>query len=188
MKKVPSFKGILDLLAFFVILLFVAIFMLFQNIKNQNENSSNLQNEIDLSAKQNQYTMSLQKSLQDSNSNIKKVNDSILSSGGTVGFIEKLENVAKDNGLNIIVDSLSVEDIHGVTSDGLTSLKILASAQGSWTGTIVFLTKLESLPFIMRVEKFDLANSSDNLTGLPTPISSAQNWLSTFEIRVLEYK
>jgi Tfp pilus assembly protein PilO len=188
MKKITSHKVILVLLALSVILLFGVIFMLFQNIKNQSENTSSLQNEIDLGTKQNQYTIFLQKSLQDSKSDIDKVDGSILSSDGNVGFIEKIETLAKDNSLNISIDSLSVEDIPTIDSNSLTSLKIRASAQGSWPDMVVFLTKLESMPFVMRVEKFDLLNSSDNPIGLPPPTSSKQNWLSTFEIRILEYK
>ena len=188
MKKILSLKGILCLTALFVILLFGAIFALFQNIKNENENASKLQNSIDLSTKQNQYVTLLQRSLQNSNGDIVKVNNSILGSDGDVAFIEQLETVAKDNGLAVIINSLSVEDIPNVTSDNLISLKIRTSVQGSWMGMVTFLTKLESLPFVMRVEKFDLTNSSDNPIGLSTPASSAQNWQATIEIRVLQYK
>jgi mannitol-specific phosphotransferase system IIBC component len=188
MKKIQSLKGILGLLSVIVVLFLIAIFMLFQNIKNQMEDASNLQNKIDVATRQNQYTISLQKSLQNSKADIDKVNSSILSSDGNVSFIEKFETLAKNNGLNVSIDSLSVEDIPNINSDNLTSLVVRASAEGSWTGTIVFLTSLESFPFAMRVEKFDLLNSSDNPVGLPPPTSFKQNWLSTFEIRVLEYK
>ena len=188
MKKILVPKVILGLVTLSVVLLFGAIFVLFQNIKNESENASKLQNSIDLSTKQNQYVTSLQTSLQNSNGDIAKVNGSILRSDEDVTFIEQLENVAKNNGLNVVISSLSVEDIPNVTSSSLTSLKIRTSMQGSWIGMIVFLTRLESLPFVMRVEKFDLTNSSDNPIGLTMQASSTQNWQATIEIRVLQYK
>jgi hypothetical protein len=168
-------------------LLFGAIFFLFQDIKSKNENASDLQNSTDLSIKQNQYSVSLQESLQNASSSITEINNAILSPDGDVDFIEKLENVAKGSGLDIVIDSLAVEDIPNVTSDDLTSFRIRAEAQGGWAGTTTFLSKLESLPFVMRVEKFDLTNSSDNPAGLSSPVS-AQTWQTTFEIRVLQYK
>jgi Tfp pilus assembly protein PilO len=188
MKKLFSIKGILCLLILLTILLFVAIFALFQNIKNEDENASQTQNEINLSEKQNQYSVSLRESLQNSNSNIAKVSGSILSSDGDVAFIEQLENVAKENGVSITIDSLSVENIPNITSNNLTSFKIRAEAEGDWNGMMAFLTKLESLPYVARVEKLDLANSSDNPLSQTTPATSAQSWQSVFEIRVLQYK
>ena len=188
MKKLFSLKGILCLFAFLVVLLFVDIFILFQNVKNQNENVSKTQNEISHSEKQNEYTASLRESLQNSNSEIAKVNNSILSSDGDVAFIEQLENTAKENGVGIIIESLSVEDIPNVVSGDLTSFKIRAEAEGGWNGMMAFLTKLESMPYVARVEELDLANSSDNPLSQTTPVASLQSWQSVFEIRVLQYK
>ena len=138
--------------------------------------------------KQNQYSVSLQESLQNSKPEMEKVNNSILSKDGDVGFIEKLETVAKSNGLDVVINSLSVEDIPGVNSNNLTSLKIRATVEGGWAGSVSFLTKLESLPFILRVEKFNLANFPTNSISLVPSKDPAQNWQSVFEIRVLKYK
>jgi Tfp pilus assembly protein PilO len=187
MKKFLSPKIILGLLVLLVILLSGAIFFLFQNIKSENENASDLQNSINISTKQNQYSISLQESLQNASSSIAKINNSILSSDADVGFIEKIEDAAKGSGLAVVIDSLSVEDIPNVTSDNLTSLWIRVRVQGDWAATMVFISKLESFPFIIRMEKFDLTNSSDNPIGVPAP-STAQTWQTTFEIRVLQYK
>ncbi len=189
MNKTQSFKGIIIFLALVVILLFGAIYFLFQSIKGENENASNIQNSIDISTKQNQYTLSLQESIQNASGDIKKVNDSILSFDKDVNFIEQLENLARENGLSVSIDSLSVGDTPNVSSDNLTSLEIQASAQGSWAGMMVFLSKLESMPFAMRVERFDLANSSNNspnLSGVKN--STPQYWRTTVGMRVLQYK
>jgi hypothetical protein len=188
MKKNSSLKKIIGLLVLAVILLFGGIFLLFQNVKDQTENASKIQNDISSTESQNQYVMSLQESLKNSNPDITKIDNSILSTDQDVTFIESFETLAKNNGLSIVINSLSVGDIPNVTSNNLTSLEIRASAKGSWIGTISFLSKLEAMPFIMRVEKFDLANSSDNPIGQPLPKNSTQIWQSIFDIRVLQYK
>jgi Tfp pilus assembly protein PilO len=186
-RKISSLKIILGFLILAVVLLFGVYFLLFQNIKYQNTTASELQNEIDLGTKQNQYATSLKQSLQDSDSDISKVNNSILPIDGDVGFIEQLENLATNEGLSVSIDSLSAEDIPNVDSDDLTSLLIKVNAQGSWTKMMDFLSKLETLPNVSRMEEFDLANSSDNPQGFPVA-GNTQSWQVTFQIRVLQYK
>jgi regulatory protein YycI of two-component signal transduction system YycFG len=186
MKNFLSLKGIMTISIMIVLILFSAIIYVFFAIKNENEKSVLLQNEIDLMVRQSRYEISLQQSLLEASTSIYKINDAILSSDQDVTFIEQLENLAKDNNLYVKIDSLSINDIPKNNSDSLTSLFARATVSGKWNSIMIFLTKLESMPFIMRVEKLSLTNSSDNPIGLP--ISSAQDWAAAFEIRVLQNK
>lgn len=190
MKKEAALKRILILL----IILFVSIFWVyysgFVDIKSKSENISQTESQLSNSIQQSQYMSLISHDVSLADSSIKQINDLIIDRENDVVFIEKFESIAKKNGLDIKINSLAVETLttqnDNKMSDNLTTLKIKATTNGSWQKTYIFLTQLESLPFVIRIDKFALINSSD--TALDQPKKGIQNWQAIIEMRVLKYK
>ena len=175
-----------------VLSLFVVQYLLLIDIKNKNEKFDFIKNELSDQTEKRNHIDSMQKMLQDSNSDISLLNGSIVQSDGDVKFIESLESMAQKNGLEIKMDSLSVEEDKTLSKGGLVFLKIKASVKGGWSGMYSFLTQLESMPFKIRIDNFflssGLAESPDGAPDGAKAVSAGRAWQSSIDMRVLKYK
>jgi hypothetical protein len=180
-KKTPIILGIV------VLLLCVAMYFIFTDIKKKNEHVSILDNELSLDSHNQEYLHSMNKMIQDSNSDIARLNDSVLASDGDIDFIENLEKLAHDNNLSIEIGSLGFTDDTMIKSDSFTFLKVDAHTKGSWVGTYAFIASLEALPLKVRIDKFTFSKMEDK-NGADTESSIKNAWQSNFEIRILKYK
>ena len=188
MNQSSLFKKIL---AFLIIIIFVFCFLyyiIYNDIKLKNKHTSELQNSISHRLKQDQYMSSVKMDVFNANSDIEKISNSIVSQDGDVVFIELLENIAKNNGLVLTISSLAVDDTNSLSTSTMTTLDIRAKLNGSWKGTYLFLSELESLPYNIRVDRFSLVNMLDNVVVLNKSKLTEVLWSSDFEIHVLKYK
>ncbi len=113
---------------------------------------------------------------------IKKVQNTVVASDGVVNFIEQLEKIARNNGITIKNNSIS-EDADSKLSTSTTFLKIRSETSGSWVGTYKFIYELESLPYKVSINTFNLSTegiSEDSVSG-------TGNWNAVFEIKLLKY-
>lgn len=131
------------------------------------------------------YLFSAQKIIENLSSDIEHINDSIVSSDGEVEFIENLEEVAKESGLSIEINSILLETNPKLASSSVSILRVRAKTRGSWSNSYLFLSRLESLPYKVKINKFGLVNSSEVISGSSR---SSSIWQSSFEIDVLKYK
>jgi hypothetical protein len=139
--------------------------------------------------KSQQYMISLERTIQNADPDIIRINNSIIAKDGDVEFIETLEQMAKTNGLSVSIDSLTLENNPILAGSNVTILRIKAKTQGSWLGTYTFLSELESLPLKIKVDKFGFANGgSDTQTPSGKSAKATVVWQSIFEIVVLKYK
>jgi hypothetical protein len=169
------------LLLFLILTLFAVYYFCFVDIQNKNKNISKLENDMAVSTKRTEYLLSVERSVQSAGNDIEKVNSSVLAKDGEVGLIDLLENTAGQNGLQISIDSLSVDNSYtAMGKTNLTTLDVKATVSGNWSGVYTFLSELESLPFISRIDKFALTSLSDGV--------SAGKWSGIFEIHILKYK
>lgn len=131
------------------------------------------------------YLFSAQKIIENLSLDIEHINNSIVSRDGEVEFIENLEGVAKESGLSIEINSILLETNPKLASSSVSILRVRAKTKGSWSDSYLFLSRLESLPYKVKINKFGLVNSSEVISG-----SSRSNsvWQSSFEIDVLKYK
>ncbi len=179
----------------FVVLLGVALafvyYQLFQYIKNTNETASKGEYDVVVSFKKQQYVSSTDKLVFAANPDINKVSNSIVATDGDIVLIEQIESSARSQGITISIDSLSIEDDPLLAGSQMTFLKIKAKTKGSWGNTYQFLGEVESLPYQLRIEHFDMLNSqSISDGGSPSaPITSKNNseWAGLFEMRVLKH-
>ena len=173
----------------FVLILCVLFYIVFKEIKDKNENISKLRDELLFQTKKQDYMISMQKTIQNANSDISTINNSIVPNDGDVKFIEDLEKMAKDNKLSIDISSLTIEDSSLLTKNSLTILRIKANIKGGWSGTYVFLAEIEALPFKVKIDKFSLNNvKNEDSPEAKVPAVSTGEWQSSIEMRVLKYK
>jgi hypothetical protein len=183
MKSRKSLINTFIFLAILVVALLGCNYYLYRDVKIRNLHISDLEYDLSQEEENKAYLASTQKLLQNISPDIEDLNDSIISKDGDVEFIENFENLAKNNGLKITIDSLVFEEIKGFPSASVTSLKIRAKTEGSWSGTYVFLNQIEALPFKIKINKFSLINRTETLDKDKTN----SIWQSTFEIVVLKY-
>lgn len=188
MKSKRPYKEILIFLGVVITLLFASHYFLYTDIKRKNENISSLKQEAAHQLKRNQYLLNLQKTFQNTDSDIARINNSIISSDGNIEFIEDLESTARADGLSIAINSLVFEEDPSVSSGNITIFRVKAETNGSWDGTYKFLAELESMPLKVKINSFGLTNSTQN----PSPGSKSSKpisiWHSSLDINVLKYK
>lgn len=186
MNNKKYLKKILVLCVVIFVALSTLIIFVFLDIKHKNENIFALESELDNKSEKNDYLLSIQKVVQNSDDSINKINNSILASDGDVTVIEKIENLAKNRGMDIEIESLSIDAIPSSKDKNIVSLDIKAKTTGTWVNTYDFLSEIEALPYVVRVEKIVLNSSNDNAQS--KLLSSYPKWQSIFEIRLLKYK
>ena len=179
--KIQQFKKILAVLALVIAGLFAVSYFLIFQIKFKNNNISNYLNELSFQTERQQNVISLKKMLNKNSLDIVHINNSIVGNDGDVQFIESIEALAHENGLNININSLSFENSPATLNSQMMIFKIKGQTYGSWSGNYIFLEELEAMPFKIKIDKFSMDIGID--PGLKTT-----SWQSNFEIRVLKYK
>lgn len=184
-----SLKVILATLSLLVFAMFVFIYIVYADIKSKNERISLLSNSSTFSNSRLDYLISTGRIIRDLDADIERINNSIVAKDGAVKFIESLESIARDRGLSIVIDSLTLKDSpeSGSGSSSVAILEIRAKTQGGWASTYRFLAELESLPFKIRVNQFSLVNTMAESDTKKADDTDGK-WQSAFEINVLEYK
>ena len=172
-----------------VIVVFILYYFVYQGIKSKNEHISSLSNDLSSQGDKQDYLISTQRIIQGISSDIDRINNSIIAKDGDVGFIENLESLAREVGLTMEIDSLVLVDNPEFASSSIVTLKIRAQVSGNWVGTYRFLAQLESLPLKIKINKFDLRNTTIEISPDVKKSGSSNNvWQSAFEIDVLRYK
>jgi hypothetical protein len=187
MNTKKSFKITLVVLGIIVLGFLGIYYFVYRDIKTKNEHISSLTQQLDFQSGRQEYLLSTQRMIQNLNSDMEKINNSIIGTDGDVTFIEDLENRAKNNGLEIEIESLAVEEDKAFSASGVTTLKLKAKTKGNWSGTYTFLSTLESLPFKIKVNNFALKNDTSSLSPEGVQVYSPI-WQSSFEITALKYK
>jgi hypothetical protein len=188
MKGNNHLKKILVLPTLLVLVITGVMIFVFLSIKNKNEHISDLRNELAFQMTKQQNMISMDQLVEKARPDILLIDNSIIAKDGDVAFIEDLEEIARKNGLDINIESLSFEDNPQVASSTMTTLKVKAGTKGSWAGTYKFLAQVEALSFRVKVNNFAFVNSSDETVFNRKKTSNPQGWQSRFEISVLKYK
>ena len=188
MNILKSYKKIL-ILGLCVIGFYGIYYALFMDIKNKNEHISVLENELSSGNSKQQLAISMQQMIKNSDSDITRINDTIVGNDGDVLFIENLESLAKLNNLSISIDSLAFQNHPLLSSSTITFFNIKGKIVGRWLGTYLFLAQLESLPLKVKINDFAFANTTEG-SELDTKKFGTQGntWQSVFDISVLKYK
>ncbi len=186
--KEKSSNKILILLSVIIVGLFISSYFIYTDIKRKNEHIGSLNQEAAYQLKRNQYLLTLQRTFQNTDSDIARVNSSIIPSDGDIKFIDDLESTARADGLSINIGSLVFEDNPSLTSSGITNFKIRAETSGSWSSTYKFLAQIEFMPLKVRVNSFGLSGSLQSPSSGSKSSKGGSLWHSVFEINILKYK
>lgn len=189
MHNYKSSKIILIILCILVIVIFVACYFVYGDIKNKNENYNFILHDLSFQNDKQDYLASKLKMVDDMGTEINAVDNSIISKNGEVGFIESLESLARENGLSIEISSLTLDNSVNLASSSINVFNIKAKTEGSWYGNYVFLSRLESLPFKVKINMVGLTDSSKDVVSDANNSNPTNNtWQSVFDIGVLKYK
>ena len=186
MNQSGLFKKIIGALSLTSIILFGAIYFVYNQIKTKNENILNIEQDLSSKNTKHDYLISLQKLVESIDPEIKKVESSIVPKAGDVAFIEELELLARNSNLIIEIESLNLTSDPKNDSSPLATLKVKVKATGLWSDVYKFTYEMESLKYKIKINKFTLANKEE-LTSVRTT-SQNKEWQANFEISVLEYK
>ena len=168
-----------------VVVISLALYMVYVDIKTKNENHHAILHDLSLQGERVGYLALAQKSIDNISSEIDLVDSSIISKDGDIKFIENLEQIAREHGLSIEITSLFFENNPEFSPASMDILKIKAKTKGSWIGNYSFLIRLESLPFKIKINKYNL-KSVQPITE--AKVKTDNTWESVFEIDVLKYK
>ena len=138
-----------------VVVLLVIYVVMFNSIKNQNNQISILRNQVDIEIQKDQRLHSIKQLLSDLNPELGQIDSFFVKSDGVVSFLEYLESLGRSINLSITVNSVSVND---QSDNGLPydQLKIEFVAQGFWGSITQFLSLLEASPYGVIVERVQL--------------------------------
>lgn len=187
MYNTQTLKKILLVIGILILIIFVSYYFIYKEIRFKDETYQTLLRDLSFQDAKEEYLISTEKTVDSLISDISRVNDAIVSKDGEVEFIETLESIAKESGLSIEIDSLVFSNDETIVSESVGVLKVKAKTKGSWVGSYIFLSRLESLPLKLKINSFGLSNSlSENVVGKKIIRSSV--WQSVFEISVLKYK
>ncbi len=187
MNQSKPFKKIISVLVLVSVLLFVAMYFVYAEIRSKNLRVSEVEQDLSQKNTRYDYLLSMQKLVKDSENDIKKIDDSIVPKSGDVLFIETIENLAKSHNLTITIESLNLTSDPKLESN-VATFKIKASVEGLWSDLYLFASEIESIPVKVKINKFSLKNK-DEIPADKTKIANmGKSWRGSFEISVLEYK
>ncbi len=118
---------------------------LFSEIRTTNRHISELLNQIDAEAVQESTQNSIKALVAETAPLRKQVQSYSIDKEESVSFIELLEDVGKEVGVAVSVQSVAIVERPGVTS--FENLQLTLKATGSWQSVVRFLGLLESLPY-----------------------------------------
>lgn len=187
MKNSKSLKGIVIMLSLFVLVLFVAQYFVYRDIRIKNQKISVLERDLSLQENRQEYLIAMEKQINSMSADLEKIDNSILSADGEVGFINSLEDLAAKNKLKFEPEFLgSDENDPTLKNTNIKTFTIRAKVTGSWIDTYTFISELESNPIKIKINKLALSNVSAD-SGVDVK-KFGQKWQSIFEIVVLKYK
>ena len=140
---------------------------------------------IDLSggAKKATYEKERAKAIRDLSSETledqKKISSYIVSSANVVSFLESIEQLGKVAGVQMEIDSVGSVVPKGDQSKLWERLRLIVSAEGSWSGNLNILYLLETIPFQVTTERVVLDQKKDE---------KKNSWHSEITFSVLKEK
>src|SRR4051812_41886296 len=139
--KYALIVGIVLVLIFFIFHLF-----LIKDIKERNENISVWEREIALQDRTQGYLISQKRMLENADSDLSKIENSIVPKEGEVKFIQDIEASARRLGMDIEINSITFEENATTTKANLGILVLKTRVSGTFSATYKFLEEIESLP------------------------------------------
>ena len=183
-----QFKKTKQIFALVTVLLVVSIVMyviFFINIKEKNKNISSIVSEIDLVVKKEVRLKSVKNLIKETEGDHIKLNTYFITDDKVVDFIENIENMAKDVGVDIEVVSVYVNDIKddSIQKNNISELlRLSIEMSGKWSNIYHFVSLVEKLPFKIDILNINLENmyNGDN--------ENPENWKGVLNLSAVKLK
>jgi len=139
--------------------------------------------EIKDETKKGESYLFMKKDIENNKNSINRVYDYIIKSDEIVNFMQKIEDLAKENGLTPEVKSVSFEGVAGNNISNIESMRILVDVTGEWKSVEYFLEILENYPISLDIKKFSL-----NKTDIVIKNKKVPQWTGSFDFSVIKIK
>jgi hypothetical protein len=146
-------KSIILILVLLLLLVLGILMFLYIKTKKDFAEMKSLSSSVFEYSKQSEQILNLRTNSEKFRGDIAKINGYLVSSGGEVDFIEKIENLARKQNLSSEITSVSIDNDKVLYKDGLEYLVLNLKTYGSWNSTFTFLSMLENMPYNISVEK-----------------------------------
>lgn len=180
MIKKPHYYSMAMLLVF-VLVSGYAYYSLIKTVWSKASLVSSYNNDIVFGDQKKQYTNSMLRSFEDAQVSVDKLQGFFVKKQGEVEFIEFIEKTARQKGLEIGIDTVSLDSAPGIANHGMEYLMLRLHVSGSWSSVWNFSQTLEVLPYAVDVNSVALLRGE---TGSTTPAV----WKGVYSIRVLKKK
>lgn len=180
MKKTYSY--IMAFLGVCIVCAGLGYFLLIKNVWSKAALISSYKNEIAFGDQKNQYAESMLRSFETTQGDIDNLQNFFVKKQGEVQFIEFIEGVAKNEGLVVGIDTLSLDSSEEMKVHGMEYLVLRFHVSGPWSRVWNFSQSLEVLPYSVDVESLALIREDTKQTTGPVM------WKGVYNIRILKKK
>ncbi len=142
---------------------------------------SSYNNDIAFGDQKRTYAESMLRAFEANQKDIDDLQNFFIKNQGEVEFIESIENFAKEKGLLVAIDAVSVESPKDIASHGMEYLVLRLHVEGSWAGVWIFSQTLEALPYSIDINSLALLRKE-------VGPQEAALWKGLYNIRVLKKK
>jgi len=157
------------------------LYYMFGLIRQTNQAIAGFQSTLEFDKQKQDYLISTGRVIQSANSDISRINNSIIPSDGEVSFIEQIEALARSNNLQITIDSLSADSSDALDAAGMGRLTIKIKSSGAYASIHRFLQQIEAMPLKMALDQVNLQTDRSKDKAIAP-------WNLTMTIYVLKYK
>lgn len=121
-------------------------------------------------------------------SKIQQVQNSLIASGEDVSFIKYVESLGEKNKVELRNNSISLQNNPELDGVGLTDLSHKFEIKGSWNSVYAFAYGIESLPYAVRINRFEIVDTGNTTPLDPKKEKAPGQWQALFDITVLKFK
>jgi len=158
-----------------------AYFFLMQNVWEKAARVSAYKNDIIFGDQKKQHAESLLSSFEAMQPDVDSLRNFFLKRSGEVDFIEFVEKIAKDEGLEIKINSVSLDSPAPLATHGMEYLVLRVEVKGTWPSLWNFSKLLPTMPYSVDVNSLALFSSQ---AEKDKPVI----WRGVYSIRVLKQK
>ena len=159
--------------------LLVLYYFLYNSITTIGQRVRDLSWEAEQKVKQEQEIKNLANSINGLTLQTGKIDLYFVPIDGEVNFIDRLENIAKSQKLDVETSSVIIDSPKSLRAEKFEYLVLRLKTEGSWYNTYKFLSIIPNLPYKITIDKVDMTLKSDS-ESIP------HLWQGSFTVRVLK--
>ncbi len=188
MKNPTSVKKIfitILILNIVVIAIYAGMFFL---VKIKNEHISSMLNDADRELKKDEFLLKTKLILNENADSISKLDSYFVQRDQAPKFIENIEDLARNLGVDLNVAYVSVEDETRNKDDFKELLNMRVEVVGSWGRVMSFVSSIENLPYRVLIKNVVIVSEKTQEDLFFENSSGPSSWKGNVEFSVLKIK